>query len=107
MRLTDKVKWFNHGQSNVKVRDVFVQFSAIQGDGCRTLEEGQATDPGIEHLTDAKRSRQTRERPRTPLFSCTQPAIPQVGEGPEPLLERVVPEPFRQPLDRHPVPAAK
>ena len=89
-----------HGAS-----DVFVQFSAIQGNGCCTLEEGQATDPGFEHLTDARRSRHTREGPRTPLFSCTQPTTPQVGEGPDPLLEHVVPEPFRRPLDRHAVSA--
>ena len=79
--------------------------SAIQGSGSRTLEEGQATDPGIEHPTDATGSQQTRERPRTPFFSCTQPAIPQISERPEPLLERVVPEPFCRPLYWQPIPA--
>lgn len=49
-RVSGKVKWFNaskgygfleraHGES-----DVFVHFSAIQGDGYRTLDEGQEVE---------------------------------------------------------------
>jgi CspA family cold shock protein len=49
MAIQGKVKWFNGTkgfgfleQENGK--DVFVHFSAIQGDGFRTLEEGQAVE---------------------------------------------------------------
>jgi cold shock protein len=42
-----KVKWFNpdKGYGFIETeegKDVFVHFSAIQGDGFKTLEEGQA-----------------------------------------------------------------
>jgi cold shock protein len=42
-----KVKWFNpdKGYGFIETeegQDVFVHFSAIQGDGFKTLEEGQA-----------------------------------------------------------------
>jgi cold shock protein len=43
------VKWFNAEKgygfiSREGADDVFVHFSAIQGDGYRTLEEGQAVE---------------------------------------------------------------
>ena len=45
-RITGKVKWFNNAKGYGFIEreagsDVFVHFSAIQGDGFRTLEEGQ------------------------------------------------------------------
>jgi len=49
MRITGKVKWFNNAKGYGFIEreagsDVFVHFSAIQGDGFRTLEEGQAVE---------------------------------------------------------------
>ncbi|MCD8511870.1 MAG: cold-shock protein [Bacillus sp. (in: Bacteria)] len=48
-----KVKWFNaeKGFGFIEVEgqdDVFVHFSAIQGDGFKTLEEGQSVRFDIE-----------------------------------------------------------
>ena len=50
---TGTVKWFNSDKgfgfiNAEKGKDVFVHFSAIQGDGFKTLEEGQAVTFEIE-----------------------------------------------------------
>ena len=47
MRITGKVEWFNNAKGYGFVErdggsDVFVHYSAIQGDGFRSLEEAQA-----------------------------------------------------------------
>ena len=47
--MTGKVKWFNAEKGYGFIEreeggDVFVHFSAIQADGFKTLEEGQAVD---------------------------------------------------------------
>ena len=47
--MTGKVKWFNaeKGYGFIEREDggnVFVHFSAIQGEGFKTLEEGQAVE---------------------------------------------------------------
>lgn len=44
-----KVKWFNANKGfgfieSEEGNDVFVHFSAIQGDGFKTLEEGQSVE---------------------------------------------------------------
>jgi CspA family cold shock protein len=48
-RIQGKVKWFNNAKGYGFIEresgsDVFVHFSAIQGNGFRTLEEGQAVE---------------------------------------------------------------
>jgi CspA family cold shock protein len=48
-RITGKVKWFNNAKGYGFIEresgsDVFVHFSAIQGSGFRSLEEGQAVE---------------------------------------------------------------
>jgi cold shock protein len=49
MRIQGKVKWFNNAKGYGFIEreagsDVFVHFSAIQGAGFRTLEEGRAVE---------------------------------------------------------------
>lgn len=49
MRITGKVKWFNEtkGYGFIKQesgRDIFVHYSEIQGDGYRTLAEGETVE---------------------------------------------------------------
>ncbi|MBM7693090.1 CspA family cold shock protein [Peribacillus deserti] len=53
MTVTGKVKWFNgeKGFGFIEVpggNDVFVHFSAIQGEGFKTLDEGQEVEFEIE-----------------------------------------------------------
>ena len=52
-RIVGTVKWFNGGKGYGFIareggEDVFVHFSAIQGDGYRNLEEGQQVEFSIE-----------------------------------------------------------
>lgn len=53
MMTTGTVKWFNSEKGfgfieRESADDVFVHFSAIQGDGFKTLEEGQAVTFDVE-----------------------------------------------------------
>ena len=48
-RITGKVKWFNNAKGYGFIEqpdsaDIFVHYSAIQGDGFKTLEEGQTVE---------------------------------------------------------------
>ena len=52
-RITGTVKWFNGDQGVGFIeleggKDVFVHFSAIQGDGYRNLQEGQRVEFNVE-----------------------------------------------------------
>ena len=52
-RVRGTVKWFNGAKGFGFIQqeggpDVFVHFSAIQGDGFRNLEEGQQVEFGLE-----------------------------------------------------------
>ncbi|PWH14296.1 MAG: hypothetical protein DDG60_08425 [Anaerolineae bacterium] len=52
-RITGTVKWFNGSKgygfiSRQGGEDVFVHFSAIQGDGFRNLDEGQKVEFSVE-----------------------------------------------------------
>ena len=49
MRITGKVKWLNNSKGYGFIEqesgsDVFVHFSAIEGNGFKTLEEGQSVE---------------------------------------------------------------
>ena len=48
-RITGKVKWFNNSKGYGFIEqtgssDIFVHYSAIHGDGFKTLEEGQEVE---------------------------------------------------------------
>jgi CspA family cold shock protein len=52
-RVTGRVKWFNGSKGFGFIEqengaDVFVHYSAIQGDGFRNLEEGQQVEFSVE-----------------------------------------------------------
>ncbi len=65
---TGTVKWFNDAKGFGFIQqddggpDVFVHFSAIQGEGYKTLREGQAVEFDLEE--DAKGLRAANVRPR-------------------------------------------
>lgn len=75
MRITGKVKWFNEskGYGFIKQdagRDIFVHYSEIQGDGYRTLTEGETVEfemregpKGLEATNVARRAGQEAEEP--------------------------------------------
>ncbi len=65
---TGKVKWFNDAKGFGFIEqdngdaDVFVHFSAIRGDGYKSLREGQAVEFDVER--DAKGLRAANVRPQ-------------------------------------------
>ena len=64
MRITGKVKWFNNAKGYGFIEreggsDVFVHYSAIQGSGFRSLEEGQ----GVEFESSTAPRARRRQRP--------------------------------------------
>jgi cold shock protein len=53
-RITGKVKWFNNSKGYGFIEqpgqsDIFVHYSAIEGDGFKTLQEGQDVEFEINH----------------------------------------------------------
>jgi len=60
MRLTGKVKWFNPKKGYGFITrddgkgDVFVHFTAIEGEGFKTLEEGQKVEVEFEIVEEEK-----------------------------------------------------
>jgi CspA family cold shock protein len=53
-RITGKVKWFNNSKGYGFIAqpgesDIFVHYSAIEGDGFKTLQEGQSVEFEINH----------------------------------------------------------
>ncbi|MCB1162888.1 MAG: cold shock domain-containing protein [Candidatus Krumholzibacteriia bacterium] len=67
MRVTGKVKWFDDAKGYGFITrdaggDVFVHFSQIQGDGFRSLSEGQAVEFEVQ------------EGPKGPLAIEVKPA---------------------------------
>ncbi len=66
MRITGKVKWFNNAKGYGFIEreggnDVFVHFSAIQGSGFRTLEEGQQVEFENRRRSEGTAGRQRHE----------------------------------------------
>lgn len=73
MRIIGKVKWFNEskGYGFIKQdtgRDIFVHYSEIQGDGYRTLAEGETVEfetrqgpKGLEATNVARKGSEERE----------------------------------------------
>ena len=60
-RVTGTVKWFNGAKGYGFIErdeggDVFVHYSAIQGDGFRNLEEGQKVEFSVEQDTKGLRA---------------------------------------------------
>ena len=96
MRITGKVKWFNNAKGYGFIErdggsDVFVHFSAVQGNGFRTLEEGQAVEfeivdgpkgPQAGNVTKAELS--PRTGPEAPLRALPVSAIVPHGLSPSP-----------------------
>ncbi len=65
--VTGKVKWFNESKGfgfieQESGEDVFVHFSAIQGEGFKTLAEGQSVE--FELTQDSKGTKATNVVPR-------------------------------------------
>lgn len=80
--LEGKVKWFNSekGFGFIEVEgqdDVFVHFSAIQGEGFKTLEEGQAVSlKSLKETADHKLLTLLKKRKHTDMKNCRcKPAV--------------------------------
>ena len=75
MRITGKVKWFNNAKGYGFIEreggsDVFVHYSAIQGAGFRSLEEGQ---PVEFEIVDGPKGPQAGNVPAPPSYLLIQP----------------------------------
>ena len=77
MRITGKVKWFNNAKGYGFIEreggsDVFVHYSAISGNGFRSLEEGQAVEFEIVDGPEGSAGRE-RHQALEPLTTCPAP----------------------------------
>ena len=79
-----RVKWFNEKKGFGFIEqegggpDVFVHFSALQGEGFKTLTEGQAVE--FEVMQDAKGAKaQNVKKPDRPATQRCRPPTPVVG----------------------------
>src|ERR1043166_8845904 len=71
-RITGKVKWFNNSKGYGFIEqpgssDIFVHYSAIQGEGFKTLEEGQEVEFEVT---------QGPKGPRKPALSAVRRVMP-------------------------------
>ena len=77
MRITGKVKWFNNAKGYGFIEreggsDVFVHYSAISGNGFRSLEEGQAVEFENRRRPEGPAGRE-RHPTLAPLSTCPAP----------------------------------
>jgi CspA family cold shock protein len=92
-RITGKVKWFNNSKGYGFIEqpgssDIFVHYSAIQGDGFKTLEEGQEVEfevtqgpkgPQAEKVSPAFTSKATDLLPVTGPVSSQEERATSIG----------------------------
>src|ERR1700680_2763828 len=85
MRITGKVKGFNNAKGYGFIErdggsDVFVHYSAIQGDGFRSIEEGQAVEFAIGHGPKGPQAVE-KDQPQAPPKQTATPAT-RLSRGP-------------------------
>jgi len=82
-RITGKVKWFNNSKGYGFIEqpgssDIFVHYSAIQGDGFKTLEEGQEVEFEV---TQGPKGPQAEKVTKMWLYSRLASAKPLTASG--------------------------
>jgi CspA family cold shock protein len=80
---TGKVKWFNESKGYGFIepdgggRDVFVHYSAIQGEGYKTLSEGQVVEFDVMQGEKGPQASNVLKTPGDPFrgFLCRDPGV--------------------------------